>query len=68
MKHAFDCVSAAVHQQGYDDRWLGVRSPKGTSDPPSGQLVEHFVVELLVRLLASHQQEDVAADELVDNL
>ena len=37
-------------------------------DPAAGQLVEHLVVELLVRLLAPHQQEDVPADEFVNDL
>ena len=37
-------------------------------DPSAGQLVEHLLVELLVRLLAPHREEDVAADELMHDL
>ena len=39
-----------------------------TSHPPAGQLVEHLLVELLVGVLAPHGEEDVAPDELVDDL
>ena len=40
----------------------------GCSSPAAGELVEELLVELLVAPLASHRQEDVAADELVDHL
>jgi hypothetical protein len=36
--------------------------------PTSSEFVEHFVVELLVGFFASHQQKDVAADELMYDL
>ena len=38
------------------------------SDPSSRQLVEQFLVEVLVGLFAAHGEEDVSADELVDDL
>lgn len=38
------------------------------SDPSSSQLVEQFLVEVLVGLFAAHGEEDVSADELVDDL
>ena len=41
---------------------------QGSSSPAASELVEELLVELLVALLASHGQEDVAADELVDHL
>ena len=39
-----------------------------SSCPASCQLVEELLVKLLVALLAPHGEEDVAADELVDDL
>lgn len=38
------------------------------SDPAAGQLIEHLLVEGLVLVLGARGQEDVAADELVDDL
>ena len=38
------------------------------SDPSSSQLVEQLLVEVLVGLFAAHGEEDVSADELVDDL
>ena len=37
------------------------------SNPTTGQLVEHLLVELLVGFLAAHGEEDVTTDELVHN-
>ena len=39
----------------------------GCSSPAAGELVEELLVELLVALLASHREEDVPTDELVDH-
>jgi len=36
--------------------------------PPPGQFMEKLLVELLIRILASHGEEDVATDKLVDHL
>ena len=41
--------------------------PAAALDPAAGQLVEKLLIEVLVGFLASHGQEDVAADELVNN-
>ncbi len=38
------------------------------SHPSSGELVEHLLVERLVRLLAPHREEDVPTNELVHHL
>ena len=39
-----------------------------SSSPASCQLVEELLVKLLVALLAPHGEEDVATDELMDDL
>ena len=38
-----------------------------SSSPSPSELVEELLVELLVALLASHREEDVPTDELVDH-
>lgn len=41
---------------------------KITSHPSASELVEQFLVQLLVGVLGPHGQEDVASDELVEDL
>ena len=38
-----------------------------SSHPASSELVEELLVQLLITLLASHGQEDVATDEFMNN-
>ena len=38
-----------------------------SSHPASSELVEELLVQLLITLLASHGQEDVSSDELMNN-
>jgi len=37
-------------------------------DPATGQLMEQFLIELLVGVLAPHGKEDVSANKLMDDL
>lgn len=38
------------------------------SDPATSQLVEEVLVQVLVGILCTHRQEDVASDELMNHL
>ena len=53
--------------QPYNRPTLTLTGLAATLDPAAGQLVEKLLIEVLVGFLASHGQEDVAADELVNN-
>lgn len=53
--------------QPYNRPTLTLTGLAAALDPAAGQLVEKLLIEVLVGFLASHGQEDVAADELVNN-